>query len=203
ETNDYFAKLAKDVISEVKNEAANEYIKAQTQTQTQTTETYPGLNLKLLKPENVKPYVNAVPIYQLEIAAGNFSEHQQVDDGDWVELPDSFRPQPGHFVARVVGDSMNKRIPNGAWCLFKQDQGGSRNNKIVVVQHRDIQDADTGGSYTVKRYSSEKVQEGDEWMHSRIVLKPESYMDGYEDLVFDGDEAGELRVVGEFVAVIG
>ncbi|VAW63806.1 ATP/GTP-binding protein [hydrothermal vent metagenome] len=144
-----------------------------------------------------------MPIYQLEIAAGNFSEHQQVEDSDWVELPDSFRPQPGHFVARVVGESMNKRIPNGAWCLFKQDQGGSRNNKIVVVQHRDIQDVDTGGSYTVKRYSSEKMQEGDEWLHSQIVLKPESYMDGYEDLVFENDEVGELRVVGEFVAVIG
>jgi len=103
-----------------------------------------------------------VPIYQLEIAAGNFSEHQQVEDSDWVELPDSFRPQPGHFVARVVGESMNKRIPNGAWCLFKQDQGGSRNNKIVVVLHLDIQDVDTGASYAVKRYSSEKVQEVDE-----------------------------------------
>ncbi len=213
ETNDYFTKIAEDVISELTNETAinqtalnkivinettNEHIKAQTQ----TIETYPGLSLKLLKPENVKPYVNAVPIYQLEIAAGNFSEHQQVDEVDWVVLPDSFRPQPGHFVARVVGESMNKRIPNGAWCLFKQDQGGSRNNKIVVVQHRDIQDVDTGASYTVKRYSSEKVQEGDEWLHNRIILKAESYLNGYKDLVFENGEAGELRVVGEFVAVI-
>ncbi len=91
-----------------------------------------------------------------------FSERQQVEDVDWVELPDSFRPQPGHFVVRGVGEKMNKCVPNGAWCLFKQDQGGSRNNKIVVVQHRDVQDADTGVSYTVKRYSSEKVGEGDE-----------------------------------------
>lgn len=28
-----------------------------------------------------------------------------------------------------------------------------------------------------------------------IVLKPESYMDGYEDLMFDNDETGELRVL--------
>lgn len=67
---------------------------------------------------------------------------------------------------------------------------------------RDIQDADTGASYTVKRYSSEKVGEGDEWWHSRIVLKPESYMEGYEDMVFESDEAGELRVVGELVWVV-
>jgi len=40
-------------------------------------------------------------------------------------------------------------------------------------------------------------------MHCRIALKPESYMDGYEALVFENDEAGELRVVGEFLTVIG
>lgn len=206
EASDYFAQLAKDVIQPPAqtNQTLNKKQTQQKQTtQNQQAEIYPGLTLKLLKPEEVKPFENAVPIYNLEIAAGEFSHPQQVDETDWVELPDSFRPQKGHFVAKVVGESMNKRIPNGAWCLFKQDQGGSRNNKIVVVQHRDIQDADTGASYTVKRYSSEKVQEGDEWRHSRIVLKPESYMDGYENLVFENDKAGELRVVGEFVAVIG
>ena len=222
ETSDYFAQLAKDAISTQSSEAAQKEnthkeivnkditnkVPDTTESTNQPTETWPGLSLKRLKPEDVKPFENAVPIFNLEIAAGNFSEQQiineqqPIDETDWVELPDSFRPQPGHFVARVVGESMNKRIPNGAWCLFKQEQGGSRNNKIVVVQHRDIQDPDTGASYTVKRYSSEKLQQGDEWRHSRIVLKPESYMDGYEDLVFGGDEAGELRVVGEFVVVV-
>ena len=77
------------------------------------------MSLKVLEVEDVIPYENSVPIYNLDIAAGQFSDEQQVEDYDWVELPDSFRPQKGHFVARVVGDSMNKRIPNGAWCLFK------------------------------------------------------------------------------------
>lgn len=199
ETSDYFADLAKQAI----NENVKKYQpEPENQQHEQNAEDYPGLGLKILKSEDVRPFGNAVPIYDLNIAAGNFSEYQHIEDFDWVELPDSFRPQAGHFVARVVGESMNKRIPNGAWCLFKQDQGGSRNGKIVVVQHRDIQDPDTGASYTVKRYSSEKVQEGDEWRHSRIVLKPESYIEGYEDLVFDRVQADELTVVGEFVAVI-
>jgi len=218
ETNAWFAQLAEVAITkQINKEHINkkhkqtERIQSHKQKekpqaqQNNPAEKYPGLSLIIIKPENLKPYENAVPIYNLEIAAGQFSEEQQMDEFanevDWVELPDSFRPQQGHFVARVVGESMNKRIPNGAWCLFKADSGGSRNNKIVAVQHRDIQDVDTGASYTVKRYSSEKVGEGDEWRHSRIVLKPESYMDGYEDLVFESDEAGELRVVGEFVAV--
>ncbi len=38
------------------------------------------------------------------------------------------------------------------------------------VQHQGIQDQDTGATFTVKLYSSEKVSDGDEWRHSRIVL---------------------------------
>ncbi|MDX2504834.1 MAG: DUF2075 domain-containing protein [Gammaproteobacteria bacterium] len=201
ETNAFFSEMAKSVLKEEKLAAQTETVQADDEDT--LSEQYPGLTLKLLKTEEVKPYENAVPIYDLEIAAGQFSEEQQVDDFDWIELPDSFRPQPGHFVTRVVGESMNKRIPNGAWCLFKVNPGGSRNGKVVIVQHRDIQDQDTGSSFTVKLYSSEKVSDGDEFKHSKIVLKPHSYMDGYKELVFDDESAGELSVVGEFVAVIG
>ena len=199
ETNAYFAEMAKAVIYE---DAQAVYTEGAQGAVESRSDQYPGLTLKLLKSEEVKPYENAVPIYKLDIAAGQFSEEQQADDLDWVELPDSFRPQPGHFVTRVIGESMNKRIPNGAWCLFKANPGGSRNNKIVIVQHQDIQDQDTGASYTVKLYSSRKVSCGDEWRHSKIVLRPYSNNKGYDELVFDNESAGKLRVIGEFVAVL-
>ena len=184
----------------------NTYFKALTsekQEEQRTAQEQQTLPFRKLLPEEVKPYENAVPLYDLEVAAGEFSNPQQVEECEWVELPDSFRPQNGHFVTRVVGESMNKRIPNGAWCLFKANPGGSRNNKIVLVQHRDIQDQDTGGTYTVKLYSSEKNSDGDDWRHTKIILKPDSYIYGYRNLVFDVESEGELHVVGEFVAVIG
>ncbi|MET0029712.1 MAG: DNA/RNA helicase domain-containing protein [Candidatus Thiodiazotropha sp.] len=163
----------------------------------------PILPFRKISPEDVRPYENAVPLYDLDIAAGGFSEPQQVNECEWVELPDSFRLQKGHFVARVVGESMNKRIPNGSWCLFKANPGGSRNNKVVLIQHRDIEDQDTGGTYTVKLYSSEKKTDCDDWRHTKIVLKPDSYINGYRNLIFDVESEGELHVVGEFVAVLG
>ena len=194
ETNAYFAEMAKAVITEEKQEE---------QTEDSQSEQYPGLRLKLIDIDEVKPFENSVPIYDLKMAAGQFSEKQQVGSFDWVELPDSFRPQKGHFVTRVMGESMNRRIPNGSWCLFKANPGGSRNNTVVIVQHRDIQDQDSGSSFTVKVYRSEKIVHGEEWRHSKIILSPDSNMKGYEDLVFDSDSTGELRVIGEFVAVIG
>ena len=45
--------------------------------------------------------------------------------------------------------------------------------------------------------------EADVGQHSRIVLTAETYMGGYEKLVFDNYEGREMRVVGEFVAVLG
>jgi len=177
---------------------------------------YPGLTLRLLETNEVDPYENAVPIYNLEIAAGQFSDVQTVNEvpqvGDigrieqyqWVELPDIFRIRPGHFVARVVGESMNKRIPNGAWCLFNLNPGGSRQGKVILVQHHSINDSDTGGHYTIKLYQSEKV-ESDEggWQHARIILRPDSTGSSYTALVFDDESARELTVIAEMVAVLG
>lgn len=172
-------------------------------------------SLRLLKPKEVRPYKNSVPIYDLAIAAGLFSNVQMVNEipqvGDissveeyqWVELPDSFRTKPGQFVARVVGESMNKRIPNGSWCLFNINPGGTRQGKTVLVQHRNIDDPDTGGHYTIKLYESEKVasEEGG-WRHSRITLRPDSTDNNYEPIVFEDADAEELTVIAELVAVL-
>jgi uncharacterized protein len=121
--------------------------------------------------------VVAAPVIDLRFAAGNFSDAQALEDNadDWVALPDWVRPQPGLFVAQVVGESMNRRIPNGAWCLFRANPSGTREGKVVVVQHRSIEDAETGGRYTIKVYSSEKrAAEDGGWEHLRITLSPDS-----------------------------
>ncbi|MEX0618627.1 MAG: S24 family peptidase [Pseudohongiellaceae bacterium] len=118
-------------------------------------------------------------------------------------LPEIYNAKPDYFVARVMGESMNRRIPNGSWCLFRRDPGGSREGKIVLVQHRDIQDSDMGGEFTVKRYHSEKVTDkGEGWVHRKIVLKPVSNLFSFVDIELAEDEGESLCVVGEFVAAI-
>ncbi|WP_265584014.1 hypothetical protein [Chitinimonas koreensis] len=108
------------------------------------------------------------------------------------------------FVAQVVGESMNRRIPNHAWCLFRAAPSGTREGKVVVVQHRDIADPDTGGRYTIKVYSSEKLatDEGN-WRHRRIILKPDTDHPGYGPIVLElADDQEHLHVVAEFLMVI-
>jgi uncharacterized protein len=106
-----------------------------------------------------------------------------------VQLPDHINTTQGMFVTRVVGESMNKRIIKDSWCLFKANLGGSRNGKIVIVQHRDIEDPYHGGTYTVKTYHSEKVEEDGVLVNQRIVLKSETNAYGYSPIVIeDGGE---------------
>src|SRR5690606_22287382 len=112
----------------------------------------PGLppTLRLVEPTPTERYVTCVPLVPLRAAAGAFSEAQQVegDDWQWVTLDGRSRASPGLFVAQVVGESMNRRIPNGAWCLWRANPGGTRQGKVVLAEHRDIDDPELGGRYT-------------------------------------------------------
>jgi DUF2075 family protein len=150
--------------------------------------------------------ITAAPVIDLRFAAGAFSEPQMLEEGatHWVALPEWVRPQPGLFVAQVVGESMNRRIPNGAWCLFRANPTGTREGKVVVVQHRSIDDVETGGRYTIKVYASEKVPSDEgEWRHRRITLSPDSDQPGFKPIVIEvGKDEEGLTVVAEVLTVL-
>lgn len=157
---------------------------------------------RILPFEEVKPYVNSVPLVDIHAAAGNFSDLQIHSDFEWIELPFNVSVKEGYFVCKVVGDSMNKRIPNGSYCLFKTDSGGSRDGKIVLVKSTGIQDADFGSGYTVKEYSSKKNMENELWSHQSITLKPLSYDSDYIDIELVEDDLNSLKVIGIFECVL-
>ncbi|UTV87719.1 DUF2075 domain-containing protein [Cobetia amphilecti] len=168
---------------------------------TEEAETLDGLHLPIVTRDLAAPFERHVPVYDLSIAAGEFSEMQIADTHHWVELPEHIRVSPDLFVSRVVGESMNRRIPNGAWCLFRANPGGTRQGKVVVVHHRAIEDPDHGGSFTIKLYQSEKVEEYGEFVNQRILLKPQTNAFGYKDIVLE-DELEDLKVIGEFLSVL-
>jgi SOS-response transcriptional repressor LexA len=148
----------------------------------------------------------ALPVLELRAAAGAFSDFQALENAavDWVAPPAWVKPQPGMFVAQVVGESMNRRIPSGSWCLFRANPAGSREGKVVLVQHRSIADPETGGRFTVKVYSSVKAADREgSWRHRRIVLKPDTDQPGYEPIVLElNEEQDEVQVVAEWLMVM-
>jgi DUF2075 family protein len=160
------------------------------------------LPFRILNDDERSTATNTIPLLDLKVAAGDFSTEQWMNECQWVELPEPFVAKQGYFIAQVVGESMNRRIPNGSWCLFRATTAGSREGKIVLVQSRDIQDHDMGGRYTVKRYSSEKRVTEDGWQHQRIFLSPESDRLDYMPIILTNSEETELHILGEYVATL-
>ena len=148
----------------------------------------------------------ALPVLELRAAAGAFSDFQALEDAafEWVAPPEWVKPQPGMFVAQVVGESMNRRIPSGSWCLFRANPAGSREGKVVLVQHRSIADPETGGRFTVKVYSSLKAEDREGgWRHRKIVLKPDTDQPGYEPIVLElNEDQDEVQVIAEWLMVM-
>jgi|SaaInlV_100m_DNA_5_1039725.scaffolds.fasta_scaffold01355_4 uncharacterized protein len=142
-----------------------------------------------------------IPVYDLKVAAGAFSEGQIPEMLGYTELPEFVSYQNDMFIAQVVGESMNKRIPNGSWCLFRRNPGGTRNGKIVLAAHRDFQDPDTGDAVTVKRYESEKSElEGQH--NQRVLLKPESTYSTYKAIVLENEQAEKFAIIAEFLTAL-
>ena len=105
------------------------------------------------------------------------------------------------FVVQACGRSMEPLIHDGDLCVMRKYSGGSRQGKIVLAQHQESYDPDTGGAYSIKRYSSEKVTTDDgSWRHEKITLTPLN--PEYSSIVLEENDGDECKVVAEFVRVL-
>lgn len=161
------------------------------------------LKLEPLADDAVKPFQNCIPLYPLSVAAGAFGALQEVTETDWIEIPEGVLNPKDYFACRVVGASMNQVIPNNAICLFRKHRGGSRNGQIVLVELSAWKDRDFGSCYTVKEYQSIKSERDGSWQHEKILLKPLSDNPAYTPIELEADDQNELRILGEYVKVLG
>lgn len=161
----------------------------------------------LLDRSEAQPYEIHAPVYDLVAAAGAFGPDREVgsrlDEVGWLPVPHTIHLTQDHFIVRIEGKSMEPRIPDGSYCLFRAERGGSRNGKLVLVWQRGAVDPALGGEFSVKKYESRKVSssEGD-WVHQEIRLKPLNPDPAYEDLVFQEGAEGNLRLLGELICVL-
>jgi SOS-response transcriptional repressor LexA len=146
--------------------------------------------------------INPIPLYDFYAAAGTFSEMQSNKDYTFIEGSEKTRSNSDYFACKIIGESMNRVIPNGSICLFKKYLGGSRNGKIVLVENMDLHDHDFNSAFTIKTYSSEKVISEEGWEHISIILKPNSFDSSFKDIIINDENGKNMRVVGEFVSVL-
>ncbi len=148
-----------------------------------------------------------VPLLPLKVAAGAFADSSaQTDDlfasEDWVTFDTKHSFEPGMFVAQIRGKSMEPNYPDESWCLFRPPRAGTRDGRILLVQHRDISDPAYAGRFTVKRYRSEKVVDPDtgEWRHLRVILEPLNPT--FPILEIRAAQEDEFQVIAELVEIL-
>lgn len=158
-------------------------------------------NLKIVSDNDIsesEKFVFYLPVYSLEAAASGFGKEEYVENSGWAKVESELKLNKDMFIAKVVGHSMEPTIPDGSYCIFRTERGGSRDGKIVLVESRQVADQETNQKYTVKRYHSEKEQLPDgTWRHKRIVLSPDN--NEFESIILENVSEGDLRVVAEFV----
>ena len=140
----------------------------------------------------------------MKIAAGLFDGDSGVEAAAWIPVPEGQRPDERLFVARISGKSMEPRIPDGSYCLFRMNPQGSREGKLVLAQQ--FGSSQSGGAFSIKKYHSEKAPQrpaGDddfgnaEWRHSRVRLISLNPLYPSWDLL-----EGECRILAELVRIL-
>lgn len=151
--------------------------------------------------EEIKKFKGYLPVYSLEAAAGQFGSASDVRELGWVQVSSKTKLNARMFVVKIVGRSMEPLIPDGSYCIFSYGVAGTRQGKIVLAQHNSISDPDTGGSYTVKRYSSVKKESEDgSWEHEAITLQPLN--NDYAPIKIPNAEDGDFKIIAEFVSLL-
>lgn len=148
-----------------------------------------------------EPNEFTIPFYDLKVAAGSFSTNQKSNEIKYLDLGKTLNPKENYFACKIVGESMNKIIPNNSICLFKKYDGGSRNGLITLVEMTDYTDEDLGSNYTIKEYSSKKTTSEDGWKHEEITLLPKSTFP-YDPIILRDEETISLKVVGIFLKIL-
>ena len=138
----------------------------------------------------------------MRAACGYFGDGEPVEAGGWVKVDGLGRLNRNMFVVRASGRSMEPLIHDGDLCVFRLNPVGSRQGKILLVQHRLVFDADNAGAYSIKKYQSRKrIDEFGNWEHEKIELIPLN-KNGYKTIEINENDENAYQVIGEFVGVV-
>ena len=146
-------------------------------------------------------FIDFLPVYSIKAACGYFGEGDDVSELGWIQVDGVGKLNRNMFVVQASGNSMEPRINDRDFCVFRANPAGSRQGKIVLVQHHNFYDSDYAGAYSIKEYSSSKsYDEFGNWQHERIELQPLNK--DYNPIVIHAEEAEDFRVIGEFIGVV-
>ena len=148
---------------------------------------------RLVEPGRTPP-PHAVPVTTLRAAAGQLAEARQIGALAWAVLPGR-RPPEGSFLARVVGRSMEPRLPDGAWVLFRAPAMPPLVGKVVLLA-RGVDDRQHD-AFLVKKIAATRPGPRESL---RVTLA--SFNPSYPPIEITVREEADLRAVADVVRVL-
>lgn len=157
-------------------------------------------------PEDVdwsKRYRTHISVWSVKAACGKFGMNTDYDEEGWIDISNyGLKASRSMFAVHAKGNSMEPKIHDGDLCIFElyPSRGGSREGEIVLTQRLDF-DNDYGCSWTIKKYYSTKVSDGEgSWHHESIILK--SLNQAYNDIILNASEIEYYKTIGILVKVL-
>jgi len=147
--------------------------------------------LRFFKLANWVP--DAVPMFDLRVAAGAFSESHLPEAIGHLRLKGA-APSASFFAAKIVGDSMNEIAADGAWCLWQHlgtgTTGAAASGDLLLVRRPDERDPELG------EFTFKQLVENEDGRH----LVPRSSNPTHERIKVS--QNAELAAVARFIAVL-
>ncbi len=136
--------------------------------------------ITMIPNSRVSSMVTKIPVYG-KISAGQPFEAIE-DILDHIEVPSWLATRPNLFGLMVVGDSMNKIIPNGYIAVLQKTASLDDGTIGAVLVN--------GSDATLKKVY--RIKDG-------ILLEPQSYNPEHQPLVFKDDDNVQVRILGKLV----
>lgn len=115
----------------------------------------------------------------LNVSAGK-EESDQSQSHEMVECPSHLSNLKDQlFAIRVIGESMNKIIPNGSTIICAKIDEKPKNGQIVVYRN--------GNDYNLKRFTETE---------NLVIFEPISFDDSYETIIYKKTDDIEIEILG-------
>lgn len=144
--------------------------------------------------DNININHNEYKLFPVGISAGCLENINGIKSYDTIAIADEimgkYAGRDSIILLKVNGESMNKVIPNGSYIVID-----TQKNSIADIHEKDIVVFSESGSYSVKRYINDKVNE-------RFLFKPDSTDDTFTAIEVKYENAANLKLIGRVVKYI-
>jgi transcriptional regulator with XRE-family HTH domain len=142
-----------------------------------------------------------VPLLGLDVVAHDLDAARADRGTRWVRPFTKRRLHRGCIVVRVAGRSMEPTLADGVWAIFSRQLSADPRGKVVIAQYDGLVDADTGASYTIKRFRGLAASRGSEGRWREVHLEPDNPT--FEPIIVGNENLASLSIRAELVEVLG